>query len=153
MNNNVPIKTGLLLSDSKENTYRVISIFNDAVTMIQVTENNKIIKKRLAISTLPLPELRSFITKQQYYVVDEKPIDFSMNDLTEHEKETFIRYRDFVTAIVREYSPSYMRLLGKESKPSVDRLIEQVGLSREGARIVLVRYLQSGFKEAALMPN
>lgn len=153
MTSSIAIKAGILLADSNDNSYRVLNIINKNVTLIQVTENKKNIKKRLVFSSMSLTELRTAIEKQTLTILEERIIDFSTDDLSEEEKKTFEKYRSFVTGVVRLYGPSFMRLLTKESKPEIDRLIEQVGLSREGARIVLARYLQSGCKEVSLLPN
>lgn len=148
------ISVGMLMYDKeKECEWRLVGIHNKLVSLIKVRENGKFVNKRFDTEILELSQVRQYINTHSFIVIHEKVLDFSVDNLTDEEKSLFEKKRDMVFEVMKIYGPFYSRLARKEEKKELKSIIKLSGLSYDGGKKVILRYLQSGFKEVALMPN
>lgn len=148
------IRTGILLHDFIMNDdYRVIDVSNMEASLIKTKQNGNTLRKKLVLSRIDVKTLIFYIENGQYEIVTEKYIDFDETDLPDEERERFNKSREFLNGVNRIFGPTYLDLMGKHSKPEYDQLVAESGLSHAAARMLVIRYLQSGLKEVSILQN
>lgn len=135
----------------------ILMIGTDIFRIIYLSEQNATLCQML-ISQLNIVEY-DFKTllkdlENQNVILDEDT-DSSVVDfrrLSASQMETFVRKKRIVNEVARLYGPDYVNLQGKHEKPEINLLLNKENIGRKAFWRTIRLYLQSGMKEAALVP-
>ncbi len=145
----VAIYCFMRLHDTKNNKdYRILNITADEIVIIGLGSFSL-----LDIQITSGKVLMKQINSGEVTIVDE-PEDNLIADVNSLSGTQRIKYETdklIIDAINAEYAPSYLGLLGKQSKPVIKNIIRSSKLTRAGVWRVIIRYLQSGCKYSSLL--
>ncbi len=81
----------------------------------------------------------------------EEQIVFDYNNLSEKMKSVYNKRKSMMLDVIDIYEPSFMGLMGKKSKPELEKIYEKYQISRPVFWKFCTRYFQSGMKDYALI--
>ena len=126
------IEVGQILYDnSTDIKYRILFIKNNRAVVCQMEVERLVMNLILQIN-------------ESNEIID-------IEKMGEKERSKYLRNKKVAEQIVKIYGPDYIRLSGKGSKKEVALIIETANISRKVFWKICRRYLQSGFKETALI--
>jgi len=76
-----------------------------------------------------------------------------ISKLSPEQSKMFTTKKTVVTKVAELAGPDYRYLIGYHKKPEIDLLLNEVGISRRLFWQIIRRYLQSGMKDASLLPE
>lgn len=143
---NTEVFQGIHLKNPETGTeYRLISVY-DGMAVLCVMNI-----KSLKIDKLSLKILRNQINTNKLTVIEDEPHIVDVSELSEEKAEKFRLYKGYMDRIVSYYAPSFNGLAGKQRKPVVDEIVNESGISRYYLWCLIIRYLQSGMQNYALL--
>ncbi|MCD7762997.1 MAG: Mu transposase C-terminal domain-containing protein [Lachnospiraceae bacterium] len=143
---NTEVFQGIHLKNPETGTeYRLISVF-DSIAVLCVMNI-----KQLKLEKLSLRILRNQINTERLTVIKENPPIVDVSALSEEKAEKFQLYKGYMDRIVSYYAPTFDGLAGKFKKPVIDEIASEGKVSRDYLWKLLIRYLQSGMQNYALI--
>lgn len=139
---------GDIVVDKKENNrYRIISLPSQMVVLCQMDIS------RLKISHVDISVFISLVSSHDIKVVkDESNVvvdDWYMSDVDR--KTVFEKKLDAIIAAFNLYEPLFNDLDSKKSKPEIDEIVLNSGMSKKTFWKYLREYLQSGMRKSSLI--
>lgn len=141
------IEVGQILYDnSTDIKYRILFIKNNRAVVCQM-EVERLVMNYISIEDIVLKVINNELILQ----INESNEIIDIEKMGEKERSKYLRNKKVAEQIVKIYGPDYIRLSGKGSKKEVALIIETANISRKVFWKICRRYLQSGFKETALI--
>lgn len=140
------IKKGMLLRNTEKGTgYRIIAMEQDTCILCETDVNS------LLTGVMKLDDLALGISRGIWEIAEEAPEIIDPDSLSEKEKEQLTKRREIVKITAAVYGPNYYGLQNKARKDIVDQILDEYNISRTTYWKIVIRYLQSGCSDAALL--
>lgn len=144
MDKEIIISVGMHLKNTQTNSeYRILDINQGYVIWCLMNV------QRLDISYMPIKTINKQIRDSIIVVIEDVEMIIDIEEMSDKQKESFRKYKSMVDEITTEYGPSYIELMGKKPKPTIKKYTET--LSRYTIWKIIIKYLQSGCKDIALL--
>lgn len=144
---NITIHIGDIIQESQFEA-RVLCIQGDIIYVCLMNTT------KLCINTLSLLDVVDRINTGDMLLSDDSSsqiVDVAL--LNGFEREVYARNKAIVDAVSKEYGPRFIGLMGKSSKPTINRLVSEYDISLNTVWRVIRKYLQSGCKYNSLLPE
>ena len=140
------IAIGMILKNVVSNDeFRILYIGHGYLSICKINTNKLEIEFPTLISVNK--KLRNNIFTLD--VTQNRIIDF--NDIKEKQLTNYNKKKQFVDKIVEVYGPTFVGLLGKKTKPIINKFISESGYSKAQTWNIIRKYLQSGFYDNSLL--
>ena len=106
---------------------------------------------RLNIFYPSLNSIQRYLVSGDAEKILENPIILDTRDISEEFRDELEYRRDVINRIVNEYGPDFFDLNGKSPKPLLNEILNEKRISRKPLHRLLLRYLQSGMSDYALV--
>lgn len=146
MQNCFDIKIGDIVTDVKsQKSYRVIhvDVTNIELCLLNVTKLNLIY--------IPTQKLIEDITNRVFLHERHGFNVVDPNNLSEIEKVKYFRNKELVKQVSDLYGPNFDEIASKVRKPEYKQIAENGSIDVETLRRLVIKYLQSGFDDMALI--
>lgn len=128
-----------------EGDYRVLNVSQEYVTLCKLDVSE------LDITMKPCRETLVSIAIGDVKVIEEYIEVVDSRNISNKYRQDFEQRRRIMHKIENEYGPDFTGLLGKKSKPLLDKIVREEGVSKRTLWNWIRVYLQSGMSEAALL--
>ena len=128
------------------NTYRVLNIYGDTVSLCKINTN------KLEIIEMKLSAILNLINQRLLVISkDDDHIVFDLNSLSENIQERYKKLKKVMNEVIKAYWPDIQRLCGKSPKPELYAILENNNIPSSTFWRVCVRYFQSGMRDSSLV--
>ncbi|MDX8420358.1 transposase family protein [Stecheria sp. CLA-KB-P133] len=127
--------------------YRVI--YASAVDCVLCDLN----KTSLSFYSIGTEALINLLNAGTYSILDdgeEYPL-FDENALPPKWREAYLRNKKIVSAVKNEYGPDYLKLIGKQPKPALQKIREEADISNVSLWKIITHWMQSGCRDYSLV--
>ncbi|MGM9960931.1 MAG: hypothetical protein ACI32F_06450 [Allobaculum sp.] len=142
------IKLGLAFRLSeKSKDYRILSVSTNMICLCAMNTS------KMEFLSISPDTLENWFTTGKAETVEENIPIVDKYLLPDNEREYFERKLKACTAIFSHYKYDLDELSSKKSKPYLEDVCQEVGISRQVMSKIFLRYLQSGLREYALLDH
>lgn len=106
---------------------------------------------RLRITYSSLNSIHQYLLEGEAEIIQDDPIVLDVREINEKFLDEFYSRREAINRVINEYGPDFFDLNGRKPKSCIIEILNEKKISRKPFYRLLLRYLQSGMSDYALV--